>query len=96
MGQVAPKAAVAFMAGKDFVKAKQAVALAESSGNGNSTTQGVKGSLEQKAGEIYKEAQALQASDPDAAKQKYKEIQQIVDPKSPWHQRAGKALNAAS
>ncbi len=96
MGQVAPKAAVAFMAGKDFLKAKQAVALAEGSGNGNSTTQGVRSSLEQKAGELFKEAQGLQASDPDGAKQKYREIQRMVDPKSPWHQRAGKALSGAS
>jgi hypothetical protein len=94
MGEIAPKAAVAFMAGKEFVKAKQAVVLAEGSGNSNATTQGVRSSLEQRAGELYKEAQALQSSDPDAAKQKFREIQRIVDPKSQWHQRAGKALSA--
>ncbi|MBA3455221.1 MAG: FHA domain-containing protein [Deltaproteobacteria bacterium] len=94
MGAIAPKAAVAFMAGKDYVKAKQAVGIAESSGNGNSTTQGVRSSLEQKAGDLYKEGQALQSSDPAAAKAKYVEVQRMVDSKSPWHQKAGKAISA--
>ena len=94
MGKVAPKAAVAFMIQKDYTKAKQAVVLAESSGNGNDTTQGVRVSLEQRAGDLYKEAQALQSSDTAAATQKYREIQRMVDSKSPWHQKAGKALTA--
>jgi len=94
MGVIAPKAAVAFMAGKDYVMAKTAVGVAESSGNGNSTTQGVRSSLEQKAGELFKEATALQSSDPAAATQKFREIQRMVDSKSSWYQKAGKALIA--
>jgi hypothetical protein len=96
IGQIAPKAAVAFMAAKDYVLAKQAVGLAESTGNGNSTTAGVKSSLEQKAGELYKEAQALQSTDPDSAKQKFRQVQRMVDSKSQWYQRAGKALSGAT
>ena len=94
MGKVAPKAAVAFMIQKDYTKAKQAVVLAESTNPGNDTTQGVRVSLEQRAGDLYKEAQALQSSDTAAATQKYREIQRMVDSKSPWHQKAGKALTA--
>lgn len=94
MGEIAPKAAVAFMAGKNFVKAKEAVAVAERSGNSNSTTAGVRSSLEQKAGDLYKEADSLKSSDPAAATQKFREIQGMVDSKSPWHQKAGKALIA--
>jgi hypothetical protein len=94
MGEIAPKAAVAFMAIRDHVKAKQAVRLAESSGNSNSTTQGVRTSLEQRAGELYKEALGLRSSDPAAATQKFREVQRMVDSKSTWHQRAGKALIA--
>ena len=94
MGQVAPKAAVAFMAVRDYTKAKQAVGLAESSGNNNSTAQGVRSSLEQRAGELYREAQTLQTSDPAAATSKFREIQRMVDSTSPWHQKAGKALTA--
>jgi hypothetical protein len=96
LGQIAPKAAVAFMASKDYVKARQAVAVADSTGNGNSTTSGVKSSLEQKAGELFKEAKAEAATDPNAAKQKFRQIQNMVDSKSPWHQRAGKELSGAS
>ena len=94
MGEIAPKAAVAFMAGKNFVKAKEAVAVAERSGNSNSTTAGVRSSLEQKAGDLYKEADSLKSSDPAAATQKFREVQGMVDSKSPWHQKAGKALIA--
>ncbi len=94
MGDISTKAAVAFMAGKNYVKAKEAVGVAERSGKSNSTTAGVRSSLEQKAGDLYKEAEGLKSSDPAAATQKLREIQGMVDSKSPWHQKAGKALIA--
>lgn len=95
LGKIAPKAAAAFMASRDYVKAKRAVGLAESTGNRNSTTDGVRQSLESAAGQLYRQAEAEMSSNPAAAKAKLKTIQGMVDSKSPWHQRAGKLLSGA-
>ena len=93
-GQIAAKAAVAFMVAKDYTSARLAVATAESTGNGNSTTSGVRADLERRAAELFKQAKAEAATDPAAAKQKYRQIQNMVDSKNQWHQRAGKAARA--
>ncbi len=95
LAKIAPKAAVTFMAARDFLGAKRAVALAEAAGNKNATTESVRASLEQRAGELVKQAQAELSSDPGSAKQKLKQAQSLVDPKSPWHQKAGKLLSDA-
>ncbi|MDX2093621.1 MAG: FHA domain-containing protein [Kofleriaceae bacterium] len=93
LGDIASKAAVAFMADKDYVRAKNAVQIAESAGKGNASTQGVRSSLESAAGKLFKEAQAEMGSDEKAAREKLKQVQQMVDAKSQWHQKAGKLLS---
>jgi pSer/pThr/pTyr-binding forkhead associated (FHA) protein len=93
LAEIASKAAVAFMADKDYVRAKNAVAVAEAGGKGNSSTQGVKASLESTAAKLFKEAQAELASDEKSARDKLKQVQQMVDSKSQWHQKAGKLLS---
>lgn len=93
LGKIAPKAAVSFMAAKDYASARRAVSLAESSGNKNATTDGVRSSLEQKAGELFRQAQSEMSSDPSGAKAKLKQVQAMVEPKSQWHQKAAKLLS---
>ena len=95
LGKIAPKAAVEFMAAKDYGNARRAAGLAESTGNRNSTTDGVRASLERKAGELVREAQAELSTDPSGAKAKLKQAQTMVEPKSQWHQKAGKLLAGA-
>ena len=78
---------------QDYVRARNAVAVAESGGKGNSSTQGVKSSLESAAGKLFKEAHAEMGSDEKSAREKLKQVQQMVDSKSQWHQKAGKLLS---
>jgi hypothetical protein len=94
IGQVAPKAAVLYMAAKDYEGAAAAVRLAESVGSSSSTIGSVKSALESAARTLYNEAVAQKGSDPDGAKQKLRQVQKIVPSSSPWYQKAGKALGA--
>ena len=93
LAQVAPKAASSFMAAKNYAAAKEAVAAAEAAGGSNSTTQAVRATLETTAGTLYKEAMSELAADPAGAKAKLKQVQSMVDSKSSWYQKAGKALS---
>ena len=92
LAQVAPKAAASFVAAKNFSAAREAVAVAEANGGGNSTTQSIRQNLEQQASALVKEAQSLMSSDPAGAKEKLKLVQQMVDSKSPSYQKASKLL----
>ncbi|MDQ3367493.1 MAG: hypothetical protein M3680_18895, partial [Myxococcota bacterium] len=92
LAQVAPRAAVAFMAAKDFSKAFQAARAAETFGGGNPSTKSVRSALEDRAGELYATALKELDANPDAAKSKLREIKSIVDGKSPWYVKATKAL----
>ncbi len=92
LAQVAPRAAGSFMAAKNYSEAKEAVATAEAAGGSNSTTQSVRSALEQTAGALYKEAMSELSADPSGAKAKLKQVQQMVDSKSTWYQKAAKAL----
>ncbi len=92
LAQVAPRAAGSFMAAKNYAAAKDAVATAEAAGGSNSTTQSVRSALEQTAGALYKEAMGELSADPSGAKAKLKQVQQMVDSKSTWYQKAAKAL----
>ena len=44
-------------------------------------------------GKLFKEAQAEMGSDEKGAREKLKQVQQMVDSKSQWHQKAGKLLS---
>jgi outer membrane biosynthesis protein TonB len=92
LAEIAPKAAVAFMADKNYARAKTAVAIAEAGGKGNSSTQGVKASLESAASKLYKQAQSEMSSDEKSARDKLKQVQQMVPSSSQWHQKAAKLL----
>nr|MBA3820884.1 hypothetical protein [Deltaproteobacteria bacterium] len=96
LAQVAPRAAVAFMAAKDFSKAFQAARAAETYGGANPSTKSVRSALEDRAGELYATAIKELDANPDAAKSKLREIKSIVDGKSPWYAKASKALAGAS
>lgn len=93
LAKVAPKAAVAFMGAKEWVKAKQAVAVADANGGGNDTTKEVKKSLEREANALYKEAMSILSSDPAAAKDKLKQIRGMVDASAPIAAKAQAQLN---
>jgi len=94
LAQVAPRAAAGFVAAKMYYDAKQAVATAEAAGGSNGTTQSVRSALESAAGALYKEAIGEMSADPAGAKAKLKEVQRMVDSKSTWYQKAGKALSS--
>jgi hypothetical protein len=93
LAKVAPRAAVAFMGAKEWTKAKQAVAVADSTGGGNDTTKEVKKALEREANAIYKEAMAILSSDPAEAKTKLKQIRGMVDASAPIAAKAQAQLN---
>ncbi len=95
LAQIAPRAAAGFVAAKMYSAAKEAVATAESAGGSNGTTQSVRSALEAAAGILYKEAIGEMSADPAGAKTKLKEVQQMVDSKSTWYQKAGKALSGS-
>ena len=92
LAQVAPRAAIGFMAVKNYTRARNAVITAEKLG---STAEGlslVREKLESVAADLYSEASKVQSSDPAEAKEKFRTIMSIVDSKSPWYGRAAKAI----
>ncbi|MGE3763645.1 MAG: FHA domain-containing protein [Kofleriaceae bacterium] len=93
LAKIAPKAAVSFMGAKDYVKAREAVRVAEANGGGNDTTKEVRKALERQAGTVYKEAMAMLSSDPAGAKDKLKQIRGMVDASSSWAAKAQAQLN---
>jgi hypothetical protein len=90
LAQVSPKAAIGFMAAKDYEAAHVAVATAETLGTANETTKIVKQTLDSRASDLYQQAK----DDPtgDGAKEKLRRILKMVDPKSVWYGKAQKLL----
>jgi len=93
LSQVAPRAAISFMAAKQYENAARAVRTAESLGAANSSTKAVRDGLESQAGALYASAMKELGSNPDAAKAKLRQVKAMVDAKSPWAAKAQKALN---
>ena len=96
LAQVAPRAAISFMATHAYLKARDAVLVAEKFG----ATEGVKlvrQKLESVASEIYAEASKELEGNPSSApaKEKLRQIQSMVDQKSPWWQKADKLLKGS-
>jgi hypothetical protein len=79
---IAPKAAVSFAAAKDWSKARSAYLAAQSAGSTDSNLPLVKQKLEAYANELYTAAQSEASSNPQGAKDKLKQIRQLVDAKS--------------
>jgi hypothetical protein len=90
---IAPRAATSYMAAKSFEQAFQAVRKAEELGSRTDDLKIVRQNLEDKARELLRAARSELASDPDAAKQKLRQIQGIVDRQNPLWQQAAKLLN---
>ena len=93
LNAVAPKAAVAFVAQKDYGNARTAYLTAQRAGSSDANLAIVKQKLESFASELYALASAESTSNPGPAKEKLKQIKQIVDPKSPTYVKAQALLN---
>ncbi|MFN0250858.1 MAG: FHA domain-containing protein [Kofleriaceae bacterium] len=93
LAKIAPKAAVAFMGAKEWLRAKQAVGVAEANGGGNDTTIEVKKALAREAGTLYKEAMSMLSADPAGAKDKLKQVRGMVDASNPLAAKAQAQLN---
>jgi pSer/pThr/pTyr-binding forkhead associated (FHA) protein len=90
LAKVAPKAATAFMADKNYEQARAAVLEAEKLGSGSSGTNMVKQALERAAANLYAEASKEANDNPSEAKEKCKRILNFADSKSPWYAKAAK------
>ena len=91
----APRAAMAYMASKEYESAFQAVRVAEQYGSTSSSNKAVRQSLEGIAGDLLRSAQAERSSDPESANKKLTQILGIVDSSNPSYQRAQKLLNGS-
>ena len=90
MGQVAPKAAIAYMAKERFEDAYGAVRVAEAAGQGKESTASIRATLSQKAGVLYQAAVDEWDSDNKSARQKLARIKNMVDAKNSWAVKAAK------
>jgi len=91
---VASKAALSYAAAKEYELAFTAVRTAEALGSQSPTNKSVRDKLEDLAGELLRSASSEQASDPEDAKKKLRQIQGMVDPKSPLYAKATKQLSS--
>ncbi len=80
---IAPKAAVAFAAAKEWGKARTAYLAAQRAGSSDPNLAFVKQKLESAASDLYVAANAQASSNPGPAKEKLKQIKMLVDAKSP-------------
>ncbi|HEX7702907.1 MAG TPA: hypothetical protein VF403_19350, partial [Kofleriaceae bacterium] len=86
---VAPKAAMSFVATKNYDKAHTAVQKAEQLGAGSDqNVKLVKQKLESEAAAIYAQAVKDFDSNPSAAKEKFRQVKSMLDSKSPTFQKA--------
>lgn len=90
---IAPRAATSYMAAKSFEQAFQAVRKAEELGSRTDDLKIVRQNLEDKAKELLRAARSELAADPEAAKQKLRQIQGMVERQNPLWQQAAKLLN---
>jgi len=90
LAQVAPKAAYSYLAKKMYQQARTAVLEAERYGNSDGVSI-VRVKLESVARDLYDQAKS-DGFESNNSKDKLKQIKLIVDSKSPWYQKAQKAL----
>jgi hypothetical protein len=93
LAALAPRAATSYMAAKSFEQAFQAVRKAEEFGSRSDDLKIVRQALEDRAKELLRTARSELASDPDAAKQKLRQIQGMVERQNTLWQQASKLLN---
>lgn len=94
LAQVAPKAALSYMAAKSYSQARNAVIVAQQFGSSESVRV-VSVKLESVARELYNEGMRQLDDNPSAAREKFKQITTIVDSKSTWYQKAQKQLRGS-
>jgi hypothetical protein len=93
LAQVAPKAALSYVANKNYLAARNAMIFSKQFPGAAETVSLVKQKLETAASELYAEATAEMSSNPQGAKDKLKQILQITDPGSSWHKKAAQKLS---
>ncbi len=94
IAQVAPGAAAAFMARKDYAEAKKAADIAEKFGAGERIAS-VRNSLERKASQLYEEAKAqAESGDSDQAAETARQILRMVPRSSELYAQASKLAGA--
>lgn len=91
----AARAAVQYMAAKEYESAFQAVRWSESLGSQSPTNKAVREKLESVAGELLGAAAGEQSTNPEDAKRKAHQVQGMVDTKSQLYARATKLLNGS-
>jgi pSer/pThr/pTyr-binding forkhead associated (FHA) protein len=94
LAQVAPKAALSYMAAKNYPAARSAVIVAQQFGASESVKL-VNQKLESVASDLYNEGLRELDSNPSAAKEKFRQIKSIVDAKSTWYKKAHKQLQGS-
>lgn len=90
---VASRAAMLYMAARDYEAAFQAVKMSDSLGSTSPSNKTVREKLDAVAGDLYRSAQAELSSDRESAKQKLRQILGMVEPRNPLHAKATKLLN---
>jgi hypothetical protein len=90
---VASRAAMLYMAAKDYEAAFQAVKTSDSLGSNSPSNKTVRDKLDTVAGDLYRTAQSELASDREDAKQKLRQILGMIEPRNPLHAKASKLLN---
>lgn len=93
LAQVAPKAALSYVANKNYLAARNAMIFSKQFPGAAETVSLVKQKLESAASELYGEATGEMSSNPQGAKEKLKQILQITDPGSSWHKKAAQKLS---
>ncbi|HEY5927157.1 MAG TPA: FHA domain-containing protein [Kofleriaceae bacterium] len=88
IGPAAGKAALLYIANRNYLAARTALTDAIKYGAGTETIDLVKSQLESAAGRLYSEALEIFDDNPSGAKDKLKTILQLVDPTSSWHKKA--------
>ncbi len=95
LGAITPKAAIGYFIAHDLEKARAAVIEAEKLGVSNDTVKLVKTKLEGEAALLYQQAMKELSTNPGEAKEKFKQIESIVDSKTTVYQKAAKQLQGA-
>jgi len=94
LASTASRAAASYTASKDYEQAFQAVRVAEQLRSTSPTNKAVRDTLTNVAEDLLRGARAEQSSNPEAARQKLRQILGIVEPRSATYVQAQKLLSA--
>jgi Inner membrane component of T3SS, cytoplasmic domain len=91
----AARAAVQYMAAKEYGAAFQAVRVSEQYGSSSPSNKTVRDKLESLAADLVRTASSELASNPEEARRLARQVQGMVDAKNPLHARATKMLSGS-